>query len=332
MNMEIISSERTQQNPAAVYLRSLNSPTSRIPQRQALNLIARKLLNIEDTGGRRKDGEGIDDFLLFDWTILRYEHTSAIQTWLLSKYKPLTAQRMIAAVKGTLKAAWRMGLMTSDNYMRAVDLTSISGESNTGRKLSPEEVGALLATCIRGGPCKGTRDAAILMIMVLYTARRAEITTVQYSDYLPEYKPDIDRLVLHGKGRKDRVEFLQNGERDILRDWLKLRGDEPGPLFYIVMKSDEIVKRPMRPQAVYMMILRRMARAGIMNATPHDLRRTAISNLLDITDSVTVAKMAGHTSPVTTMRYDKRGEVRMIEALAKLHLPFHSSDRKVRAI
>jgi integrase len=296
-----------------------------------LNIVARKLLNIEDTG-RRRPGEGINDAYMFDWASLRYEHTSAIQTWLMSEYQPSTAQRMVAAVKGACKAAWRMGLMSSDDYLRAVDLTPIKSYNETGRMLSPDEVAALLATCARGGPVIGTRDAAILMIMVLYTARRAEVCTLQYSDYIPKYKPGVDRLVLHGKGRKDRVEFLQNGERDILADWVKLRGTEPGPLFYQVRKSDEIIKEQLTPITVYMTIRRRMEKAGIKNASPHDLRRTAISNLLDITDAVTVARMSGHSSPLTTMKYDKRGEERMIDALAKLHLPFRSSDRKIEAL
>lgn len=324
---KIITQETGKPNPAAVYIRSLSSPTSRRAQQSALNIIARKLLGIEDIN-HRPPFTATDDALMFDWSKLRYKDTTQIQTWLTGTYKPGTAQRMIAAVKGTLKAAWRLNQMTSDEYLRAVDLTSIRVESNVGRMLSPEEVARLLATCALGGPTIGTRDAAILMIMVLYTARRAEVTTIQYSDYIPEYKPGMDRLFLHGKGRKDRVVSLKNGEREILADWLKLRGSDPGPLFYVVLKSDEIVRRPLASITVYQTILRRMAKAGIKNATPHDLRRTAISNLLDITDAITVAKIAGHSSPEVTMLYDKRGDEHMEEVLAKLHLPFRSSDRK----
>jgi integrase len=319
MNLEIITSESGKQNPAAVYLGSLSSETTKRSQREALNIIARKLLNIEDIG-RRKKGDGQLDCLLFDWSTLRYEHVSAIQTWLLSEYQSSTAQRMIAAVKGALKAAWRTGLMTSDDYMRAVDLKAINPQSNAGRMLSPGEIIALLSTC-QGATVKAKRDRAIIMLMAYHTARRAEITTVQYCDYVPEYKPGVNRLVLHGKGRKDRVEFLQNGERKVLDDWIALRGSDPGPLFYLVRKSDEIIKTPLSTMTVYMTVKRRMAQAGIKNATPHDLRRTAISNLLDVTDALTAAKIAGHSNPMTTMKYDKRGEDKMIEAMGKIHMP-----------
>jgi hypothetical protein len=51
-----------------------------------------------------------------------------------------------------------------------------------------------------------------------------------------------------------------------------------------------------------------------------------------MTDAVTVAKMAGHSSIATTQKYDKRGEERMITALAKPQLPFRNSNRKMHAL
>ena len=288
---DIILTGPEAKNPAKAYIRSLHSPVSQAVQRDALNIIARRLMGIVDEK-RCKRGVGTEDYLSFEWTKLHNEDLAGIQSWLLNDghYKPASVRRYIAAIKGVLKAAWRMNLINGEDYLRTVDVGRIEGETTAGRMLSPEEVAALLATCATGGPTGATRDAAILMIMVLYTARRAEVTTIQFSDYIPEYKPGIGRLVLHGKGRKDRVEFLSNGEREVLTDWIKVRGSEPGPMFYVVLKSDEIVRRKLQPITVYQMILRRMRRAGIQNATPLDLRRTAISNLLDITDAVTVAK------------------------------------------
>ena len=63
------------------------------------------------------------------------------------------------------------------------------------------------------------------------------------------------------------------------------------------------------PDAVLKIVQRWGQMAGIESFSPHDFRRTFCSDLLDAgVDIATVQKLAGHASPVTTAKYDRRGE------------------------
>src|SRR5271157_4477313 len=113
----VLSSER-KQNPALIYLAGLSKEISRNNQRYDLDALARQL-------------GGVDAFS-FNWAALRYEDTIVIQTRLLQKYKPRTVARIMAAVKGTLKAARKLRLMSAEDYETAVDLPKIKrGKSIT---------------------------------------------------------------------------------------------------------------------------------------------------------------------------------------------------------
>jgi len=295
------------QHPAAIYLTRL-APGSRRTMRAALTTIAGLLT------------DGAADCFALPWHLLRYPHTQAVRAMLAARYAPATTNKHLAALRGVLAEAWRLGLMDGADYQRAVDLPSVRGGTlPRGRALTPGELRALFAVCADGAPA-GMRDAAILAVLYGGGLRRAEVVSLDMSDYHAETGA---LTVRHGKGDKARIVYLTGGGKDAVAAWIARRGNAVGPLFLPINKGGTITPRRMSDQAVLALVRRRAARAGVGHFSPHDLRRTFISDLLDAgADIATVQKLAGHASVATTGRYDRRGEHAKQRAAALLHVPY----------
>jgi site-specific recombinase XerD len=62
-------------------------------------------------------------------------------------------------------------------------------------------------------------------------------------------------------------------------------------------------------RAIAYIVVARAAECGVADVSPHDLRRSLTSDLLDEgVDLATVQRVARHASPATTVRYDRRSE------------------------
>ncbi|HEY6582087.1 MAG TPA: tyrosine-type recombinase/integrase [Rubrobacter sp.] len=312
------------ENPVLAYLARL-SPGSRRTMRAALETIARLA------------SAGEVSALDFPWWLLRYQHSAAIRAKLAEGYAPATANKMLSAMKGVLKSSWRLGLMTADERDRASDVEPVRGTRlPPGRSIPRGELRSLFEACAQEANdprmrARGVRDAAMLALLYVGGLRRTELAGLKLSDYEPETRT----LRLRGKGNKERQVYAEGGADLLLARWLELRGEgQPGdpqaPLFLPVRKDGLVQhtdphgekKASLSDQAVYKMVKRRQREANIKEVSPHDFRKTFVGDLLDaIGDLSTVQKLAGHSDPATTARYDRRGERAMREAASHLHVP-----------
>jgi len=259
------------------------------------------------------------DEMNLPWWVLDYAHTTAVRAKLAERLAPATANRMLAALRGVLKASFKLGLMTSDQMTRACSVDAVRGSRvMKGRALSRGELAALFEACNPSTP-GGARNAALLGLLYGGGLRRAEVVALDLADY----EANTGKLVVRGKGNKQRLAWATNGSRDALDAWLAVRGDTPGALFHPVTKGGTVLRRRMSDQAIAELVRRLAPKAKIARFSPHDMRRTFIGDLLDGgADLATVQGLAGHASPTTTSRYDRRGERARRKAAELLHVPF----------
>jgi len=294
-------------NPAAVYLASLPSPESRRTLSATLEVMAGLL-----SGGKAPAAR-------IPWGAVRYAHTAALRAALLQRYKPATTNKYLAVLRGVLRSAVRLNLMDLATYQAATDFKGVKGETlPRGRALAPGELRALVAACLEDPGPGGARDVAVLALLYGCGLRRAEAAALELGDV--DLKGGV--VAVHGKGRKDRTAHIPPGALHALARWTETRGPDPGPLLCPVDKAGRITIRGVTSQALYLALQKRAVEAGVAAFSPHDLRRTFVSDLLDAgADLATVQKLAGHADPSTTARYDRRGEAAKAKAAGLIVFP-----------
>jgi len=304
VSVEVLPADR---NPALVYLASLASG-SRRTMRHALDTIAQVV----------KPSATAETFA---WQVLQFQHVAAIRVRLVEHgYASTNCNKMLCALRGTLKTAFHLGLMGSDQLTRALAVKPVRGSRvPAGRSLQSGELRALFGICDARAP-DGARNAAVLSLLYAGALRRSEVVGLDRDDFDVE----TGRLRVRGKGNKERLVYLSNGGLLAVQAWLGHRGEESGALIHPVLKGGKIVRRRMDDQSVLDLVRRLALKAGVQPCSPHDFRRSAVGDLLDAgVDLATAQKIAGHSSPVTTsVSYDRRGEKPKQKAAELLHVPF----------
>jgi integrase len=305
------------ENPAPVYLARLTTENSRYGMRWCLSLGAEIL------------SSGKYDCFELDWTKMKYQHFVALKSKLVSPnptprskkpYSVGTTNMILSGVKGIIREAWKMGLVSDPDYLRISSESNVRGESlPAGRAITTNEVKRLFDIGRKNGGANGTRDSAILAVLLGAGLKRSEVADLDLNDWLVE-----DKLIIvqRGKGMKAREIPISTQVNSAIAAWVHLRGRDEGPLFTMVHHRNQIHIRRLDPSAIYGVLERRCLQAGVENVSPHDCRRTYITNLLSNgNDLASVAKLAGHKSVETTAIYDRRGLESLRQAAESLELP-----------
>jgi len=294
-------------HPAAAYIASL-APGSRRAMVHALDVAARLL-----TSGR-------GDRMGLAWWRLRRPHLEALRANLGASYAVATANKVLSAVRGVLRHAWQHDLIPGDAYHKAVAVPVVRGATvPKGRAITAGEMRALFTAIAEQREPIRSRDAALVALVYAAGLRRHEAVALNVADY----EPSTGRLVVRGKGRREREVWINGRARNAVEDWLAVRGNDAGPLFVPITRYGTVMMRRLTEQSVYDRLVRLATRAGVPSISPHDFRRTFVGDLLDAgADLAVVQKLAGHASPVTTSRYDRRDERAKQRAAGLLTVPY----------
>ncbi|MDP9411618.1 MAG: site-specific integrase [Actinomycetota bacterium] len=255
------------------------------------------------------------------WERMRYQDVAAIRARLLAcNLSPATMNLTLSALRGVARESWRLGFMTSEEHALVREVESVPGSRLlAGREVAQMELRTMLEVCKGDPTLAGRRDAAAILLLYGGGLRRSELPELELSHWDPSER----RLRVLGKGNKEREVFVAHGTAQALEDWLEARGKRPGKLFLPINKGGSVSGTRMSDQAVYKLLNKRRTQAGLPPLSPHDLRRTWVGDLLDVgADLSAVQKLAGHASPTTTARYDRRGRRALRRAADLLDVPY----------
>jgi len=171
------------------------------------------------------------------------------------------------------------------------------------RYMTSEQV-QCLQTAIETDAAKGGKYDALLVRSVFYLLwqgglRSGEVERLRFSDFYISQANHAKRLfVRDGKWRKGRAVYLTDVALEALRAYLAVRGTQRAGGFVFV-RDGLPLKRHFLPQR-----LRTLGKQVDVNVSPHRLRHTFASQLLNVGCQVTsIQKLLGHTNLNTTMIY-----------------------------
>lgn len=291
--------------PAARHLLSLNSDQSRRGQASQLRKIAHIV--------------GAWDWHLVDWASVRETEFAGILDVLRHREKTAASFNAArAAFRGVMRAGMGMGLVEEAVFTRCISLVKGKRreiESAKGRYIPLQEQAAAVRHVAEITPKHQVeRDIAIVRLALDLGLRRAEFTGL----HLKSVNFSGKEISVMGKGGRCRELPISDETLSCLEQWVARRGHWSGPLFNPIRKNGAISRTPLSDQSVYQ-IITKAASALPVGFSPHDCRRTFISDMIEATSDLTLARdFAGHSSVETTAIYDRRDRKIKKRALRQL--------------
>ena len=218
-----------------------------------------------------------------------------------------SAARTMSAVRGLHRFAAREGLAPDD---AGRDVRPPAPPKRLPKALAVDQVERILA--VPGADPLGLRDKALLEFLYGTGARISEAVGLAVDDL------DGSTVILHGKGGKTRLVPLGRYARSALDAYLVR--SRPGlaagsPALFLNARGG-----PLSRQSAWTILRRAAGAAGVPGVSPHTLRHSYATHLLDGgADVRVVQELLGHASVTTTQVYTLVTVERLREVYATSH-------------
>ena len=222
---------------------------------------------------------------------------------------PTSIARAVSAARGFFKFLMLDGHIKSHP---AEDLDTPQRFNYLPKFLTEDEINRLFAAP-NVATEEGIRDRAVLEIMYASGLRVSELVALKQAD--------VDLLagmvVCHGKGSKERRVPLGKSALHWLQQYSAVKagyGNSSSPFVFLHRG------KPFTRQLAWSMIKRHAERAGIKNVSPHTLRHSFATHLLQRgADSRSVQALLGHSDISTTQIYTHMTDVHLRSAYNRHH-------------
>jgi site-specific recombinase XerD len=244
------------------------------------------------------------------------EHVIAFRDDMIgSGRKPATIMNKLAIIRSFFAHLQAGGTVTLNPASTKLVKPPRQGESTAGRALTPKEALHLLAGPDRSRP-EGARDYALMHVMLRLGLRVAEVVSLRRTSLVWKGRWTLSCKV---KGGREEVWPLPEDVRQAIEGYLRLdarrrslvgSGGEDAPLFQPHSNFRTLVyDKPLSRRQVERIVSRWGDYTGLGKVTPHDLRRTVVTELLRRGHSYREVQMVTkHRDPKTVMRYDRARE------------------------
>ncbi|EJY3716834.1 tyrosine-type recombinase/integrase [Salmonella enterica] len=254
----------------------------------------------------------------YPWEQLNYAAVAKVRAALLDDgYAVSSVNMALSALRGVAQTAFNLNCMDAETLARIRSVKRVSGDiQRKGRALDRQEIRALIqAAKHHAQHVRRYRDTAIVLTLCGTGLRAGELVKLERRDY------DNGILtVRQGKGRKYREIHVADAVDKAIRAWLKVSANEAeNALFSRIQRNGKTATQPLTTTGLTGILAELQQMSGMARFTPHDMRRTFITRLLEQgVDINTVRQLAGHSDISTTTRYDCRGESMKISASKRI--------------